>query len=128
MPMTANVPLPLHFSALMLMLCATVEVLADGYYQPLPLFTSSVNELNNEAIWTHRHGFGHQTTGKPENLMAPEVRFNIDQIMNDMGVLHSPKEDKLFRAQQRDSWLSTVKIIPDEHHVSAFLNKGIVKR
>ena len=108
----------------------------NGYYRPLPLFTGSVNELNSRAVWTRTYHFGDILTTtpppKPENLLKNEARFDIDQIMNDMAVLSSsstPKdEDKLFRAQQKDSWFSTVKIIPDEHHVSAYMNKGMLKR
>jgi len=105
-------------------------VASDLFYRPLPLYTGSVNELNSKAIWPRRASPFHVTTSPgPENLIANSLKFDIDQIMNDMPIPSSATdEDKFFRAQQKDSWLSTVKIIPDEHHVSAFLNKGIVKR
>lgn len=102
-------------------------VCTADYYRPLPLYTGSISELHNKAIWPQRNE--EKTTGRPMS-MNKDLNFDIDQIMNDMGSIapSTHGNDTFFRAQQKDSWLSTVKIIPDEHHVSAFLNKGIVKR
>lgn len=130
----------------MLMLAFCYSSDSPDYYRPLPLYTGSVNELNRKAVWTRTYNFGDVPTTsppKPENLKKGDDKngsfaFDVDQIMNDMATLSyssnsrtsniNDKDKLLFRTEQRDSWLSTVKIIPDEHHVSAYLNKGVVKR
>lgn len=114
-------------SLVVLIMTVVSHIWAEDYYRSLPTYTGSVNELNGKGIWTHVNDFEEKTTRRPEK-MHNGLNFDIDQIMNDMGSLPTSRNDTFFRAQQKDSWLTTVKIIPDEHHVSAFLNKGFVKR
>lgn len=117
------------FEGLLLLSCINPLYGVGEFYKPLPLYTESVQELNTNAIWPTR-STRMSEPGRPENLMGNSAKFDIDQIMNDMEIVtpSANSSNTFFRAQQKDSWISNVKIIPDEHHVSAFLNKGIVKR
>jgi hypothetical protein len=66
--------------------------------------------------------------------MAMDMIMDMEQIMNDMGVYNDKDNNKPtfadrkgYRLPVRDNF-SSIKVIPDEHHVSAFLNKGVAKR
>ncbi len=79
----------------------------------------SAAEKMNPVLTTNSHNFQYQ---------RDQSSYNPYAIVITEGAENGNFDDSFPSKENLESTLSRVKIIPNKHHVSAFLNKGLVKR